>query len=144
LVISNIKEDKVIFMKNINLRLLGLIGSILLIISEFLPWFSGQSLLDTYIFTTMVALEESFLFLFPLISGIICLIGSFIVFYDLDYKINSAIVNFIGLGFLLLFFFDIIPTEIFYLSSLGVGFYCCIAGFLIILINILIILLIKE
>ncbi len=131
-------------MKILNLRLIGLLGAVLLIISEFLPWFSGQSLFDIYIFSTYFAIEESFLFLFPLVSGIICLIGSFIVYYDVDYKVNSAIVNFIGLGFLLLFFFDLIPKEIFYLSNLGLGFYFCVAGFVISLINILFVLIIKE
>ena len=33
----------------IDYRLIGLAGSILLIISEFLPWFSGFSCLDIYI-----------------------------------------------------------------------------------------------
>jgi len=131
-------------MKNLNLRLVGLLGSILLIISEFLPWFSGQSLLDIYIFSTYVAVEESFLFLFPLISGIICLIGNIIVYYDIEYKINSVIVNFIGLGFLLLFFFEIIPGEVFYISGLQIGFYCCIAGFFIVLINVINVLMISE
>ncbi len=131
-------------MKNLNIRLVGILGSILLIISEFLPWISGQSLLEIYIFYTYVNVEESFLFLFPLVSGIICLIGSLIVYYEPDYKINSVIVNFIGLGFLLLFFFEIIPSEVFYISSLQIGFYCCIAGFFIALINVIIVLMINE
>ena len=131
-------------MKNLNLRLVGLLGSILLIISEFLPWISGQSLLEIYVFYTYVKVEESFLYLFPLVSGIICLIGCIIVYYDSDYKINSVIVNFIGLGFLLLFFFEIIPGEVFYISGLQIGFYICIAGFFIVLINVIIILLINE
>jgi hypothetical protein len=131
-------------MKNWNLRLGGLLGSILLIISEFLPWISGQSLLDIYIFSTYVAVEESFLFLFPFISGIICLIGSIIVYYNVEYKINSVIVNFIGLGFLLLFLFEIIPSEVGYISGLQIGFYCCIAGFFIVLINVINVLMINE
>lgn len=131
-------------MKNWNLRLVGVFGSILLIISEFLPWISGQSLLDIYIFSTYVAVEESFLFLFPLISGIICLIGSIIVYYNVEYKINSVIVNFIGLGFLLLFLFEIIPSEVGYISGLQIGFYCCIAGFFIVLINVINVLMISE
>ena len=131
-------------MKNWNLRLGGLLGSILLIISEFLPWISGQSLLDIYIFSTYVAVEESFLFVFPLISGIICLIGSIIVYYNIEYKINSVIVNFIGLGFLLLFLFEIIPSEVGYISGLQIGFYCCIAGFFIVLINVINVLMINE
>lgn len=131
-------------MKNWNLRLVGVFGSILLIISEFLPWISGQSLLDIYIFSTYVAVEESFLFLFPLISGIICLIGSIIVYYNVEYKINSVIVNFIGLGFLLLFLFEIIPSEVGYISGLQIGFYCCIAGFFIVLINVINVLTISE
>ena len=131
-------------MKNWNLRLVGVFGSILLIVSEFLPWISGQSLLDIYIFSTYVAVEESFLFLFPLISGIICLIGSIIVYYNVEYKINSVIVNFIGLGFLLLFLFEIIPSEVGYISGLQIGFYCCIAGFFIVLISVINVLTISE
>jgi len=131
-------------MNSLNLRLIGLLGSILLIISEFLPWISGLSLFEIYICSTYVQIEESFLFLFPLISGIICLIGSIIVYYDVEYKINSVIVNFIGLGFLLLFLFEIIPSEIGYISGLQVGFYCCIAGFFIVLINVINVLMINE
>lgn len=131
-------------MNSLNLRLVGLIGSILLIISEFLPWISGQSLLEIYIFYTYVKVEESFLLLFPLVSGIICLIGSIIVYYNVDYKINSVIVNFIGLGFLLLFLFEIIPSELGYISGLQIGFYCCIAGFFIVLINVINVLMISE
>lgn len=131
-------------MKNWNLRLGGLLGSILLIISEFLPWISGQSLFVIYVFFTFSNVEESFLYLFPLVSGIICLIGSIIVYYNVEYKINSVIVNFIGLGFLLLFFFEIIPGEILYISGLQIGFYCCIAGFFIVLINVINVLMISE
>ena len=131
-------------MKNWNLRLVGLFGSILLIISDFIPWISGQSLFDIYVFFTYSNVEESFLYLFPLVSGIICLIGSFIVYYNFEYKINSVIVNFIGLGFLLLFFFEIIPGEVNYISGLQIGFYCCIAGFFIVLINVINVLMINE
>jgi len=132
------------FKAHIDYRLIGLVGSILLIISEFLPWFSGFSCLDIYILYTIVAVEESFLYLFPLISGIICLIGSILIILDQSYKINSVLINFIGLGFLILFLFEIIPGELFYLPSTGIGFYLCISGTLITMIGIITILLSKE
>ena len=125
----------------IDYRLIGLVGSILLILSEFLPWFSGFSCLDIYILYTIVAVEESFLYLFPLISGIICLIGCILIILNESYRINSVLINFIGLGFLLLFLFEIIPGELFYLPRAGLGFYFCIAGFLITIIGIIMILL---
>jgi len=128
----------------LNYRLIGLIGSILLIASEFLPWFSGFSCFDIYIIYTIVAVEKSFLYLFPLVSGIICLIGSILIIYDKSYKINSVLINLIGLGFLILFLFEIVPGELFYLQNAGIGFYFCIAGFLITIISVIIILLENE
>ena len=132
------------FKTHIDYRIIGLVGSIFLIISEFLPWFSGFSCLDIYILYTIIAIEESFLYLFPLISGIICLIGSILIIFDQSYKINSVLINFIGLGFLILFLFEIIPSELFYLPSAGIGFYLCISGTLITMIGIITILLSKE
>lgn len=132
------------FKTHIDYRIIGLVGSILLIISEFLPWFSGFSCLDIYILYTIVAVEESFLYLFPLISGIICLIGSILIIFDQSYKINSVLINFIGLGFLILFLFEIIPGELFYLPSADIGFYLCISGTLITMIGIITTLLSKE
>ncbi len=128
----------------LDFRLVGLVGSILLIVSEFLPWFSEFSLFDAYILYTITAVEESFIFLFPLISGIICLIASLLVISNLEYKINSVIITLIGLGFLSLFLVDFIPGELFYLSKAGIGFYLCIAGFMIMIINIMLILIAKE
>ncbi len=125
-------------------RLIGFVGSLLLIVSEFFPWFSDFTLFDAYLLYTITAVEESFLFLFPLISGIICLVASLLIIYNIEYKINSVIITFIGLGFLTLFLVDFIPGELFYLSKAGLGFYLCIAGFIIMVINVIIILITKE
>lgn len=126
----------------IDFRLIGLAGSILLIVSEFLPWISDQNLIEIYIITTSVAIGMSFLYLFPLISGIICVIGNILLIYNEEYRINSVIIIFIGLGFLLLFFFDLIPRL--YLSNISLGFYFCLTGFLLSIIDIIIILITKE
>ena len=135
-------KDKIL--KNFDYRVIGLIGSILIVISEFLPWSSQLSLLDLYIHYTITAVEESFLFLFPLISGIICLIACLLIMHNIEYKINSVIINFIGLGFLCLFLVDFIPGELFNLFKAGIGFYLCIAGFIIIFLNIILILISKK
>jgi hypothetical protein len=125
-------------------RLTGLIGSVLLMLSEFLPWFSDSiTLFDIYIIYTITNVEKAFIFLFPLIAGIITLIASLLIIKNLEYKINSVIIFFIGLGFLMLFIFDFIPGEILYLEKIGVGFYFCIIGFIIILIDVILILLSK-
>ncbi|MFX1260188.1 MAG: hypothetical protein ACFFAN_20245, partial [Promethearchaeota archaeon] len=112
------------------------------IVSEFLPWISDQNLIEIYIITTSVAIGMSFLYLFPLISGIICVIGNILLIYNEEYRINSVIIIFIGLGFLLLFFFDLIPRL--YLSNISLGFYFCLTGFLLSIIDIIIILITKE
>ncbi len=130
--------------KYLDFRLLGLTGSILLIISQFLSWFSNQSLLYIYIITTSVAIEDSFLYLFPLISGIICLIGTGLIVYKIDYRINSVIINFVGLGFFLIFIFEIITKEFIYLPTAQIGFYFSIMGSILIFFDILNILMIKE
>ncbi len=130
--------------KYLDFRLLGLTGSILLIISQFLSWFSNQSLLCIYIITTSVAIEDSFLYLFPLISGIICLVGTGLIVYKIDYRINSVIINFVGLGFFLIFIFEIVTKEIIYLPTAQIGFYFSIIGSILIFFDILNVLIIKE
>ena len=130
--------------KYLDFRLLGLTGSILLIISQFLSWFSNQSLLYIYIVTTSVAIEDSFLYLFPLISGIICLVGTGLIVYKIDYRINSVIINFVGLGFFLIFVFEIVTKEFIYLPTAQIGFYFSIIGSILIFFDIINILLVKE
>ena len=128
----------------LDFRLLGLTGSVLLILSQFLPWFSNQSLLYIYIISTSVAIEDSFLYLFPLICGIICLVGAIVILYNLDYKINSVIINFIGLGFFLIFIIEIIPRELLYIPYAEIGFYFSVVGSILIFFEILNILIIKQ
>ncbi|MFX0001115.1 MAG: hypothetical protein ACFE9Q_13310 [Candidatus Hodarchaeota archaeon] len=130
--------------KYVNTFIIGLIGSILLIISEFFSWFSSYNLLEIYIITTSVELADSFLFLFPLLSGIICLIASFLVIYRLELKVKSAILSFVGLGFMLIFFIDYISQEIEFISNSGIGFYLGVAGFLLVLLNVINVLITKE
>jgi len=133
--------------KYINTLLLGLIGSLLLILSEFFSWFSDSSLIEIYIDTISVAIADAFLFLFPLMSGIICLIASILVIYKIELKVKSVIIFFIGLGFLIIFFFDyirIIISLLGYLPNAGIGLYLGVAGFLLILINIINVLMITE
>ena len=130
--------------KYLDFRLLGLTGSILLIISQFLSWFSNQSLLYIYIVTTSVAIEDSFLYLFPLISGIICLVGTGLIIYKIDYRINSVIINLVGLGFFLIFIFEIVTKEFIYLPTAQIGFYFSIIGSILIFFDILNVLIIKE
>ncbi|MGV9171399.1 MAG: hypothetical protein ACOC35_02360 [Promethearchaeia archaeon] len=128
----------------VDFRLMGLFGSILIIISQFLPWLTNFSLLNIYILQTTVAIEDAFFYLFPVISGVLCLIGALILYYDKDYRINAVIVFFIGLGFLLLFLFDFIPSELQYLPNIGIGFYFCIAGFIMNIFYTINILITKE
>jgi len=128
----------------LDFRLLGLTGSVLLILSQFLPWFSNQSLLYIYIISTSVAIEDSFLYLFPLICGIICLVGAIVILYNLDYKINSVIINFIGLGFFLIFIIEIIPRELLYIPYAEIGFYFSVVGSILIFFEILNILITKQ
>jgi len=123
---------------------MGLIGSVLLVVSEFFSWFSNYSLIDLFIITSSVAIEDSFLFLFPIISGIVCLIANILVTYKFEYRIKSVIMSLVGLGFLLIFFFDYISRELEYLSNAGVGFYLCVTGFLLNLFNLIIILITKD
>ncbi len=127
--------------KYINTLIIGLIGSILLIISEFFSWFSDHNLLEIYYITTSVELADSFLFLFPLLSGIVCLIASFLIIYRIELRVKSVILTFVGLGFMLIFFVDYISQEIEYFTNSGIGFYLGVAGFLLVLFNIINVLL---
>jgi len=130
--------------KYLDFRLLGLVGSILMIVSIFLPWITGLTLFEMYIIITAIQVENAFLYLFPLISGSICLLGAVLLIYDEDFRINSVIINFIGLSFLLIFLSEYIPSEISYIHTIGIGFYSCIAGALLIILDIINILLIKD
>jgi len=130
--------------KYLNTYILGVIGSVLLIISEFFSWFTDYSLIERYVIYSSVAIEDSFLYLFPLMSGIICLIASSLVIYKIELKIKCVIIFFVGLGFLIIFFIDYITQEISYISNAGIGFYLGVIGFLLILFNIINILITIE
>ncbi|TFF87309.1 MAG: hypothetical protein EU549_04975 [Promethearchaeota archaeon] len=128
----------------IDLKLLGIISSILILISEFLPWISNYSLIERYIIYTQIKIQESFLYLFPLVAGIICGFGSILVIYDVQYKIKSVVINFIGLGFLLIFFFDFIPNEMIFFTGTEIGLYICVTGAILMIFHLINILLLKE
>ena len=121
----------------VSFLLLGLIGPILLIISEFFPWFSSYNLVELFIITSFAEIENSFLFLFPVISGIVCLIANMLVIYNIEYRIKTVILSLVGLGFQLIFFIDYISLEVGFLTNAGVGIYLGIFGFLLIIINII-------
>jgi hypothetical protein len=125
------------YKKYLNSYLIGLLGSIFLILSEFLPWFSVYNLIEIFIITNEIAIEDSFLFLFPLMSGIICLIAGILVMYDIKLRIKSVIISFAGLGFFLIFLIDYIIQVIQYLSNARIGFYFGILGFLLVLIHLI-------
>ncbi|MDX1798367.1 MAG: hypothetical protein R3255_06935, partial [Candidatus Lokiarchaeia archaeon] len=61
--------------KYFNAYIIGFIGSIILILSEFFSWFSDYNLIQLYILISATPIEDSFLYLFPLLSGFICLIA---------------------------------------------------------------------
>ncbi|MCK4479117.1 MAG: hypothetical protein KAV01_01195 [Candidatus Lokiarchaeota archaeon] len=130
--------------KYLNTYILGVIGSVILILSEFFSWFTDYSLIEIYIISSSVAIEDSFLYLFPLMSGIICLIASSLVIYKIELKIKCVIIFFVGLGFMIIFFIDYITQEISYISNANIGFYLGVIGFLLILFNIINILITIE
>ncbi|MFX0038705.1 MAG: hypothetical protein ACFFCY_09810 [Promethearchaeota archaeon] len=130
--------------KYINSYIIGFIGSLVLILSEFFSWFSEYNLIQLYFFYSITPIEDSFLYIFPLLSGIICLIASILVIYKSELKVKSVIVFVVGLGFFLIFFIDYFIEESAYFSNPGIGFYLGIIGFLLILFNILNILLKSE
>ena len=119
------------------LLILGISGPILLILSEFFFWFSDYNLFELYVIFTDLQIENSFLFLFPLISGVICLIANGLVIYNVEFRIKSIILSFVGIGFQLLFFIDHIAQEIEFISDAGIGLYLGIFGFLLILVNLI-------
>jgi hypothetical protein len=130
--------------KYLDYRLLGLIGGIFLILSEFLTWFSGNNLLDLFMLYLSLEIEFSFLYLFPVVSGIICIFGTILILYNEQYRINAVIINFIGLGFFLIFLFELIPREFPYVANAGIGLYFAVAGGILILFDIINILLSRE
>jgi len=123
--------------KRFNILFLGLVGPILLIISEFYPWFSSNNLIELFILFTSVQIKNSFLFLFPLISGVLCLISIFLIIYKTEFRIRAVILSFVGLGFQLIFFIDYISQVIEFLPDADLGFYLGVIGFFFIIVNII-------
>ncbi|MHA2185430.1 MAG: hypothetical protein ACXAAI_10560, partial [Promethearchaeota archaeon] len=109
------------FKRFLNIQLLILIGPILLILSEFFPWFSDENLIELYVIFTLGQIGDSFLFLFPIISGIICLIASGLIIYKIELRIKFVILSFLGLGFQLLFFIFYISEVIAFFPEAGAG-----------------------
>ena len=140
---NKIKMFNLNLKKYLDFRLLGLVGSVCIIISEFVSWFSGLSLLNIYIITTSTAIEDSFLYIFPLISGSICFIGTILIIYKADFRINSVIINFAGLAFYMIFLLKLIPQQLPYLFS-ELGFYISVIGLLLVFFDILHILLTNK
>ncbi|MHA1914098.1 MAG: hypothetical protein ACW986_13645 [Promethearchaeota archaeon] len=125
------------FKRFLNIQLLVLIGPILLILSEFFPWFSDENLIELYIIFTSGQIEESFLFLFPLICGTICVIASGLIIYRIELRIKFVILSLLGLGFQLLFFIFYISKVIAFSPEAGAGLYLGVFGFLLIIINLI-------
>lgn len=117
--------------------LLGLIGPILIILSELFPWFSEYNLIELFVFYFTAKDANSYIFLFPLISGFICLVANILVIITPKFRIKSVIISLIGLGFQLFFFINHIAQEIEFLSNARIGLYFGIFGFLSIIINII-------
>ncbi|MFX1280004.1 MAG: hypothetical protein ACFFA3_11345 [Promethearchaeota archaeon] len=115
--------------------LLGLSGPLLLILSEFFSWFSRYNLIELYVIFTDLEIENSFLYLFPIISGIICLIAHVLVIFKTEFRNQSIILSFVGLGFQIFFFIEHIAQEIEFISDAGIGLYFGIIGFLLIILN---------
>ena len=130
--------------KYIDLKLFGVLGSILMIISQFIVWYSGMSMFEIYLIMTSIALEDSFLFLLPLIRGSISLVGYVLILIKEEYRVNSVIIIFIGLGFFLIFLIELIPQDFPYLSTAELGFYLSIAGAMLILLDIVNILILNK
>ena len=130
--------------KYVDMRLVGIIGSVFMIVSQFVSWYSGLSLLYIYVLMTSIALEDSFLFLFPLISGSICLVGAILIIYKADYTVNSVIIIFIGLGFFLIFLIELIPQDFPYVGNAEIGFYFAILGALLVFLDIIYLLIMNK
>lgn len=126
------------------LNLLGFIGGSMILISEFIPWFSGRLLFQIFFITIRVAIENSFLYLFPLISGSITLFGSSLLLHDKNLKLNAALIKIVSIGFLMVFFFDLISNQITYLPALGIGFYLCIGGFIFSIFDVINLLIVNK
>lgn len=124
------------------LKFVGIVGGMVVIISTFLPWFSDNSLYLMYIYSG--ADSDSFVYFFPIMSGIICVIGSFLYILRPYLKINSVIIELIGLGFNLLFLLDFIANHGAYILNIQFGFYLFVIGLILIFIEIYIKLQQKE
>ena len=108
----------------------GIVGGVLVIVSTLFPWFSTYNIFTMYIISG--ASPDSFIYFFPMMSGIICLVGSFLFVYRPELKINSVIIEMIGLGFNLLFSLDFITNHGQYLLNIQIGFYIFAVGFALI------------
>ncbi len=125
-------------------ELTKLLGPIFLILSEFFPWFSDLSLFNIFLISSYIELENAFLYLFPLISGALSVLGLLLYLRNKQDRIKYMVISLIGIGFLSLFFIELIPNEEIYLQNMGFGFYICIIGFVILILSLVHSLIIKN
>jgi hypothetical protein len=99
----------------------GVLGSALIILSEFLDWSLGFS---AYI--TAVYYDDSYFF--PLIGGILALIGVMIGFFAPKKRIAGILIQFFGLSILLIFLFDYMANNWIFLPNAQLGVYLYVTG----------------
>jgi hypothetical protein len=133
----SINMDNKTFQYHELLGLIGLLGSILIIISEFLPWFSSTTLFGFYFITIDIKIENAFLYLFPLMSGLICLSGNILIIIDDSHRTKFAILDLFGLSFILIFLLQIIPIHSFSFLFNYSGIYVFMSGLILIILNLI-------
>ncbi|MHA1733733.1 MAG: hypothetical protein ACTSU5_17440 [Promethearchaeota archaeon] len=105
---------------------LGFTSGVLLLVSGFLPWFSGYSAIQLANLESLI--PQYITYISPVTSGIVCILGMVVLTLKRDKVLQGVLVLVVSAGVLLVFFVDFLQLDNVYVSTIEVGFYVCLVG----------------
>jgi len=102
----------------------------LIIVADLLPWHSNHSGFD-------LGLLIGFIYWFPLIGGLIILVGVILGFVIPRQQIATVLLQFFGLSLELMFLVDYLGINLQFLNNVQAGFYSLIIGICVVFLDII-------
>ncbi len=113
--------------KKLVLAVCGGLAGFLLLLSEFLPWFSNHSAIQLSYWRNFI--PEYFIYLSPLLAGLIFLISVVLLIWKNPSNIIiPLLLIFSSITLMLVFIIDFLQLDHVYLNSVQIGFYICLGG----------------
>lgn len=124
------------------LTLLGFLAGLLLVVAEFLPWFSGHTAMEISFWNQFV--PQFGVYFFPLLSGMATLAAAVLYAWSPRRKFYSALLDVISLSLIFLFYLQIFHLDFIYVGSIQVGFYVCLLGTILVFLEVIVLLLVEP